>query len=114
MGVDNTVVSLLNVFDLNQRLVNIHHERQATETLHLVIHLETSLDHADHHVRNETNSLLDGSRLGPSRRSRLFVQDTLVQHLNQDFIVDLVAIVMEDFRRANAPSPHLIFWGTVL
>jgi len=113
MGVDNTVVALFNVFDLKQRLVNIHHKRPASETLHLVVHLEATLDHTDHHVGNKTNSLLDRSRLGPSRCSRSFVEDTLVKHIDQDFVADLGTIVMEDFRRANAPSPYLAFWRTV-
>jgi hypothetical protein len=78
----------------------------------LVINLKALLEHPDDHTRNEADSLFNGQRLSPSNASSSLIQEALMQHLVQDFVVNLGTIMVKDFCGPDTPSPNLIVWRT--
>ena len=79
----------------------------------LLVCLKATLQNPNYHVRRQPKSLLNREEFRPSRRPILLVEKTLGQHLMKNAIVDLGPIIMKNLGRADAPSPDLIFRGTI-
>ena len=62
----------------------------------LVIHLETPLKNSNYHVQDEVNPVLDRSWLSPGWSSRLLIEEALMEHLPQNFVVQLGTIMVQD------------------
>ena len=75
----------------------------------LVIQFKTPLKHPNHHIRYQTNSVLDGDRFSPGWRPLLGIAKAGHDHVMKGIIRKVSAIVVNNFARTDAPSPDLIF-----
>jgi len=75
--------------------------------------LEDPLEDPNGNTGHEPNPMFDIQGFGPSGSSSLLIQETLIEHLVQDFVVDFGTITVENFRRANGSSKHLILRRTI-